>query len=394
MRLLTSFLFFWREFPRMHRNPGVLMYFFFFWNERLTQTGHCLSVFLLLSLFFVWVPGAFAVKAVLLFCSAVLVVSLFSLWPPKGVAVSGVRARNVREGEVAEVQAVVEVETEMQAVGLGAFRLHPALKFLRSESFSHVAPGGAVLTANVQTSRRGAFKIPVVAAYFPDALGVATILRQAKGNFELLVLPRTMRIRSFNFLTFGRSGRLFSPYFAPSIRRGQDFVGVREYREGDSLRDLHHGAFAKFARPFTKEFAAERGEGVILLLDISCKAMADKARTENAVRLAAGIAAWLFDRSIIGRFFVGSKEIQLAGQGTMNAILEALARAPYPELHHDFPAPATWAPAARPMAPVISVSVLELDSPFITKQIIVAERNESTDDKLFVKLGSETEVSL
>ena len=89
----------------MHRRPSVLMYFFFFWNERLTPIGHCLSVFLFFLLFVIWVLGFYTVKIFLLLCSAFLIFSLFTLVAPKGIILSGVRVPKVREGEDAEITA-------------------------------------------------------------------------------------------------------------------------------------------------------------------------------------------------------------------------------------------------------------------------------------------------
>lgn len=74
--------------------------------------------------------------------------------------------------------------------------------------------------------------------------------------------------------------------------------------------------------------------------------------------------------------------------------MDALARAPYPELGKEFPKPERWAPAARPMAPVLSISVLPLTSDLITKQIIVAEENAESDSVLQIAISSAQGVSL
>lgn len=365
------------------------MYFYFFWNERLTAIGHALFIFALFALFFVWAPGAYTVKALLLFCASLLIVGIFTRWPLKKIDVDSVRVRPVREGEIAKVVANISAQKKYNAVRLGCYRLHPCLKFLNDSPWESLGVNDSVpFSANVQTSRRGAFKLPKVSATVPDAMGIATIQKNAPGEGELVVLPRTIRVLDFSFLTYGASGRAFAPFLTPSLQRGMDFIGVREYREGDSLRDLHHQSFARYNKPFTKEFAAERGEGLVLLLDVACETFFDKSRVENAVRLTAGIAKWLIDRSLLGRFFVGNKEIALNGRGSLDTVLDALARAPYPELHHEFPKPSEWAPAARPMAPVVSVSVLPLESKLVTKQIVVSERDEKTDDKLFLNLNS------
>ena len=157
---------------------------------------------------------------------------------------------------------------------------------------------------------------------------------------------------------------------------------------------MHHKAFARYGKPFAKEFAFERGRGIVLLLDIACEKLADKARVENAVRLCAGVVEWLASRSLLGRFFIGNREITQTKNSPLESVMDALARAPYPELGKEFPKPERWAPAARPMAPVLSISVLPLTSDLITKQIIVAEENAESDSVLQIAISSAQGVSL
>lgn len=395
MSIVRRFKFLWREIPWMSRRPGVLMYFFFFWNERLTAAGHVLSVFLLFSLFVLWVPGFYLVKFFLFLCCGFLIFPLFTLILAKETSVSSVRVDPVKEGDIAEISAVVYSKKLCHAVKLASFRMHPSLKYLPEENWKRVASGQSLeFRTQVQTFRRGAFPLPYIAATFGDPLGVASISRRAEGEYELLVFPRVMKLREFRFLTSGKSGLAFAPYLTSTFQRGLDFIGVREYREGDSLRDLHHGAFARYGRPFTKEFAAERGEGIVLLLDLACADLLSKTRVENAVRLCAGIASYLATRNLLGRFFIGNREIPLENAKIIPTVLSALARAPYPELNKPFPKPSLWSPAARPMTPVLSVSVLPLESPLITKQIVVSETAFREDDILSLVLNDEREVSL
>ena len=371
------------------------MYFFFFWDGRLPALGRTLSVFLFFSLFMIWAPGAMALKAFLFFCDALLMTSIFLLWPTKKLQIKNVRMENAIEGNAAKISAIVEGEKFFRAVRLGSYRMHPALKFLPAENFRPLpAFVSEEFFAKVQTSRRGVFELPHIAVAIPDALGVATILKVFPEKKELVVYPQKISVNSLNFLSLGISGRAFAPYLRPEFQRGQDFVGVREYREGDSLRDLHHKAFARYGKPFTKEFAFERGRGIVLLLDIACEKLADKARVENAVRLCAGVVEWLASRSLLGRFFIGNREITQTKNSPLESVMDALARAPYPELGKEFPKPERWAPAARPMAPVLSISVLPLTSDLITKQIIVAEENAESDSVLQIAISSAQGVSL
>lgn len=395
MSLARRIKFIWREIPWFSRRPGILMYFFFFWNERLTAAGHVLSVFLLFSLFVLWVPGFYLVKFFLFLCSAFLIFPLFSLTPPRHASVFSVRVEPVKEGDVAEISALVCSKKNYPAVKLACFRMHPSLKYLPGENWERLAKNQTLeFRTRVKTFRRGAFPLPYIAATFGDPLGVASISKRAEGEHELLVYPKMIKVREFRFLSSGKSGLAFAPYLSSNFQRGLDFVGVREYREGDSLRDLHHGAFARYGKPFTKEFAAERGEGIVLLLDIACSDLLSKTRVENAVRLCAGIAKYLTTRNLLGRFFIGNREIPLENAKIMPTVLSALARAPYPELHKPFPKPSLWSPAARPMTPVLSVSVFPLESPLITKQIIISESLAREDASLSVVLNEEMEVSL
>lgn len=169
---------------------------------------------------------------------------------------------------------------------------------------------------------------------------------------------------------------VFAPLLMPSLTRGMNFVGVREYREGDALRDLHHRAYARYGRPFTKEFETERGAGAILVLDTAAPTFAERQHLEAAIRLTAGIGMWLLERNILGRFFIDDEEISLAGSGAADGerrkiLLDALARVPAANLI-SAKKPGPWSPAARPMDPVLRVGLFAKDDPLVHKHIVVA----------------------
>ncbi|MBS7391193.1 MAG: DUF58 domain-containing protein, partial [Fibrobacter sp.] len=149
-----------------------------------------------------------------------------------------------------------------------------------------------------------------------------------------MVLPKIQNIGQFRVLTLGFSGAMFVRLLRPENSRSMEFIGVREYREGDSLRDLHHKAFARYGRPFTKEFATEVGGGVTLLLDVSAKHFREKMCVEYAIRLFGSIAFWLLERNLLGRVFIGNEEVRLDNaKNAQEKILAVLARVPYADLH-------------------------------------------------------------
>ena len=382
----------------MSKTFKPFLYFFYFWNERLTPLGHVLAVFLFFSLFLIWVPGIFAVKIFLFFLSSLLIVSLLTLLPKKNIRLENIQIKNVTEGDIAKVSARISTKQKILAIQLGIFRMHPALKYKGNAFYESLNPEESkIFHADIKTSRRGCFDLPLVSAVIPNVSGIATILFSAKDSFRLFVFPRVIKIKEMSFLKTGQSGKAFMPYLTPSLERGLDFIGIREYREGDSLRDLHHNAFAKYGKPFTKEFAKERGSGLILTMDISCRNTLDKTRAENTVRLTAGIASYLLERELLGRFFVQGKEVpiqSLPPKKAFEKILQALAMAPYPELRLPYPKPESFTLETYPDVPVLSVSLLPQQSNLITKQIIVSEKSLKTDEALYIVLENETEVSL
>jgi hypothetical protein len=100
--------------------------------------------------------------------------------------------------------------------------------------------------------------------------------------------------------------------------------------------------------------------------------------------LTAAVGEWLLDREILGRFFIDSEEIALdGGSESRKNLLDALARIPMASLAHG-KLPAPWAPAARPMDPVLRIGLYENDEPLVNKHVVVGMLPASTEDKLLV----------
>ena len=392
--------------PRAPRRAGLLMRFYYYWQECCTQAGHAALALLLFSMFAGAAPGFWAAWV---FCGIdflfvlALIVSLFCTSKFSKVEIRNVSVSPAVEGVSAKISATVYAPRKMGELYLGAFRMDPSLKCEMLPAVACAANEAVRLECLVQTKRRGSFKVPKVAAVVPEIAGMFRACFAAQGSFELLSYPKAVRVSAFPFLTAGASGCVFAPLLMPSLARGLDFVGVREYREGDSLRDLHHKAFARYGRPFTKEFEVERGAGVVFVLDTATPDYASRIQLENAIRLAAGVGAWLLERGILGRFFVGDSEVPLNGADSLQeSLLQVLARIPSADIVHHV-SPKTWSPAARPMGPVLRVGLYVDDNPLIHKQIVVVSKKEKSakDSVLFVEgaaieesLGKKAEMSL
>jgi uncharacterized protein (DUF58 family) len=302
-----------------------------------------------------------------------------------------ISVRNVYEGETSTIDLHVTAEDKLNAVSLGCFRMDPSLKCEESTLVAIAAGEMAKLTCKIQTKKRGAFEIPKVSVIIPEINGALRYAANA-GKAELLVFPRPVRVGSFPFLTSGASGAVFAPLLMPSLTRGMDFVGVREYREGDSLRDLHHKAFARYGKPFTKEFETERGAGAILVLDVTARSLREKSSVEMLIRLAAGVGLWLLERKALGRFFIGDDEIALVQGDSGVSFLEALARIPAASWleariskgpHNSrnvASAQKLWSPAARPLGPVLRMGLFATEDPLVHKQVILDAHLKASDE--------------
>ena len=373
------------------------MRLYYVWQEGFTQVGHAAAALILFSMFAGAVPGFWAAWV---FCGLdfmyflALVLCLFMTARKSKFKAGDISVRNVYEGETTTVDLHVFAEDKLNAVSLGCFRMDPSLKCEESALVAIAAGETAKLTCKIQTKKRGAFEIPKVALIIPEINGALRYAANA-GKAELLVFPHPLRVATFPFLTSGASGAVFAPLLMPSLTRGMNFVGVHEYREGDSLRDLHHKAFARYGKPFTKEFETERGAGAILVLDVTARSLREKSSVEMLIRLAAGVGLWLLERKALGRFFIGDDEIALVeGDGGVS-FLEALARIPgasWLETRtsrnaknsrravNSRSALKLWSPAARPLGPVLRMGLFATDDPLEHKQVILDAHSKLTDE--------------
>ena len=370
------------------------MRLYYVWQEGFTQVGHAAAALMLFSMFAGAVPGFWAAWV---FCGLdfmyflALVPCLFMTARKSKFKAGDISVRNVYEGETSTVDLHVTAEDKLNAVSLGCFRMDPSLKCEESTLVAIAAGEMAKLTCKIQTKKRGAFEIPKVSVIIPEINGALRYAANA-GKAELLVFPRPVRVGSFPFLTSGASGAVFAPLLLPSLTRGMDFVGVREYREGDSLRDLHHKAFARYGKPFTKEFETERGAGAILVLDVMARSLREKSSVEMLIRLAAGVGLWLLERKALGRFFIGDDEIALVQGDSGVSFLEALARIPAASWleariskgprnsRNVASAPKLWSPAARPLGPVLRMGLFATEDPLVHKQVILDAHLKASDE--------------
>jgi uncharacterized protein (DUF58 family) len=181
--------------------------------------------------------------------------------------------------------------------------------------------------------RRGLVKFSSTTILHPDPLNLNQGILKIDNNDSLLVLPKRYKIpRSFSL----NSGRHFQPggiNSAWSIGESDEFVSLRDYRDGDSVRKIHWASSAKRNKPVVKEFQDEYFVRQALVLDTSSK---DSEVFEEAISLAASFALALNKPDSV-LDLVYQENILTSGRGTdsISHQLEALATMTRSDLHLD-----------------------------------------------------------
>lgn len=374
MRFFREMAWLWEAYPRVPEKAGLLMRIYFFWCEAFTPAGHVAAAYLLFGAFFLFAPGFFALKVAELFFAVALVLALSFRRRPKNRFLRVDVPLGI-EGEPLRISASFE----------SPLRKSAALESFRMDSSIESLGNGEILP-----HKRGIFPLPGISLIAPHPSGLSYCLLRYGKTEELSVAPKIPPLKSFSFLTAGERGAAFERLLLSRQSRGTEFAGLREYREGDSPRDLHAKAFARFGRPFTKEFETESGGGVVLLLDVSASRIREKMCVEAAIRLCGSVAFWLLERGILGRLFIGRGEVRLGTFDDKRQILESLARIPRAKIRKNV----EWDDGDIPSDannPTLSVSVRPL--PFrADKQVVVVDERGShagDDSVKFAILGSE-----
>jgi uncharacterized protein (DUF58 family) len=169
---------------------------------------------------------------------------------------------------------------------------------------------------------RGVLALDGIALATHDPFGLCRIYRIRSLPASVLVLPRTYRLPVPN-LPGNRMPQAERRVSTISLGDGEDISGLREYRPGDAMRDIHWKSFARLGTPMVKEYQAEFALRHALLLDTSGDA---GDAFEDAVALAASLVGDIGrGECLLDLLFVGEEaHCMTMGPGELQA--EALLR--------------------------------------------------------------------
>lgn len=149
--------------------------------------------------------------------------------------------------------------------------LHPP--WVRAENMpqaSVIAPGEQLYLPWRATSiRRGEFLLPGCHLEWSGPLGLSRRRRTVISGDRVRVYPNFNLVVQYGLLAGDRRLDEMGIHLKPRRGTGSDFHQLREYREGDSLRQIDWHATARTRKLISKEYQEERNQRVVFLLDCS-----------------------------------------------------------------------------------------------------------------------------
>lgn len=181
----------------------------------------------------------------------------------------------------------------------------------------------------VKPLRRGGMKFSDIRAELPDPFGFFQRRRPILNEEEeVLIIPQRYCLPN---LDLGGCSEVKAGVDTSSTVRGEgdEFMGLREYREGDSLRSIHWKAWARTGRPIVKEFEELRFPRYGVVLDTNLKETGPDM-FEEAISVAASFVSTIEKESCLVDLIFMHEEPQIytAGRGVARTdhLIEALAR--------------------------------------------------------------------
>lgn len=140
--------------------------------------------------------------------------------------------------------------------------LSPSLAFL-----PRLRPGERLIIRTRRTARRrGVARSEEIRLASGAPLGAAESRRRVRAISETVVYPRLVRLTDLPFLEAAPTPER-AMHSAPRRGGGPDYLGVREYRTGDSLRHVHWPSTARHGEVMVREFEREQTRRLVVVLD-------------------------------------------------------------------------------------------------------------------------------
>jgi uncharacterized protein (DUF58 family) len=178
-----------------------------------------------------------------------------------------------------------------------------------SPVIAELAPGERV-AVNLRLSclRRGAYDLERLQGASTLPTGLLKSGRKVRQSDRLIVLPRVSLIEDFE-LPHGSNYQPGGIAVASSVGDSPEFLGTRDWRHGDRVRDIHWPSTARTGRLIAREFREEYFIRLAVVLDVEARSARGEQQLDRAISLTAGITAALSRKDYIVDIFAAGSDV-------------------------------------------------------------------------------------
>jgi uncharacterized protein (DUF58 family) len=200
----------------------------------------------------------------------------------------------------------------------------PGLLRSPPSTFLTLADDEREVSAELQPERRGRYRLRGARARRTDPLRLMTTMAVTAPDETLLVYPRFWRLDRFD-VPVGRSYQPGGIPLASNTGDAIEFVGTRDYREGDPIKNIHWRSWARRGKPVVKEYQEEYFSRVAIILDTYLPkgfTPADLSAFEGAVSTVASVADWFSRTEAVVDVLAAGPDLYEVSAGRSLAYLE------------------------------------------------------------------------
>lgn len=307
----------------------LLPYLLFLWQHRYTATGK--SLFAVSVLAAMNVASLMSMKPIHSFFFLLLAMVMVDwlvgmVFRPR---ISASRRMPDRVAAGAQVEVAVEVTNRgpLGAYDLTIIEWRPPQEIQHAgepEYVTRLAVGETTtLRRRLVATRRGVYDLtgPAVATAFP--FGIYHKVKKLRSPHRLLVYPRFQPLSRLA-IPAGRKHQPGGLQLVSAVGDSEEFLGNREYRPGDRLRDVDHRAWARRGYPVVREHQQEYLTRIALVIDtyVDRRGKAGHRDFEAAVSLAAAVADALSRQEYVVDVFAAGPDLYHFQAGRSLAYLD------------------------------------------------------------------------
>lgn len=170
-------------------------------------------------------------------------------------------------------------------------------------------PGeSATVTLSLRCLSRNYFELDRLQAGTTYPSGLVKAGGKSRTSDRLVVFPKVTEFHELK-VPHSRNHQPGGIAMASHVGESTEFLGTRDWRQGDRVRDIHWPSSARAGRLITREFQEEYFVRLAVVLDIEAPRARDEARLEKAISLTAGITDALARKEYIVDIFAAGEDV-------------------------------------------------------------------------------------